>query len=65
MKKFILATILGIYAFALWYIIGSFYSTTFDISKWTIETRAVISMFGGLTSFVSIVIYLITNIENN
>ena len=65
MKKFILSTILGIYTFALWYIIGSFYSTTFDIIKWSVETRAVISMFGGLTSFVSIVIYLITNIENN
>lgn len=55
MKKLILATIAGIYAFALLYIIGAFYSTTFDISKWTLETRAVISMFGGLTSFVIII----------
>lgn len=55
MKKFILATIIGIYAFALWYIIGAFYSTTFDISKWTIETREMISIFGGLTSFVGII----------
>lgn len=58
MKKFILATVVGIYAFALWYIIGAFYSTTFDITKWSVETRAVISMFGGITSFVAIITYL-------
>lgn len=58
MKKFILATLIGIYAFAIWYIIGAFYSTTFDITKWSVETRAVISMFGGLTSFVSMITFL-------
>jgi hypothetical protein len=55
MKKFILATIIGIYAFAFWYIIGVFYSTAFDISKWSAETRFVISLFGGLTSFICII----------
>ena len=58
MKKFILATIAGLYSFALWYIIGAFYSTSFDITSWSVETRAVISMFGGLTSFITIITYI-------
>lgn len=57
MNKFILATIFGIYAFALWYLLGAFYSITFDITKWSEATRGLICIFGGLTSFVCMITY--------
>lgn len=53
MKKSIIiikSIFLAFLTFSLFYLIGSFFATTFDISKWSDSERFVISMFGGFIS---------------
>jgi len=36
--------------FAFFYLLGAFYSASFDISKWTYDARFAISSIGGFLS---------------
>lgn len=46
MKKLIASFILAFTAFSIIYLSGSFYSATFDISKWESGARGICSFFG-------------------
>jgi hypothetical protein len=63
-KKLIYSTITGIFVFTLLYLLASFYSVTFDISKWDKDTRALLSIIGGMFGAISMVIAFAYN-ENN
>jgi len=41
---------LGIITFGFIYLLGAFYSASFDISKWTYDARFAISSIGGFLS---------------
>lgn len=62
-KNLIFATLIGAFVFALFYLIGSFYSVSFNISKWTSETRNFISVFGGMFGLISFVIAFLFNVN--
>lgn len=52
MKNIIYFTITFLFSFSLFYLLGSFYSVSFDISKWSDDARSIVSVIGGLFSFV-------------
>jgi hypothetical protein len=62
-KNFIFATLIGVFVFTLFYLIGAFYSVSFNISKWTEETRNFISVFGGMFGLISFVIAFLFNVN--
>jgi hypothetical protein len=41
--------------FAFFYLLGAFYSASFDISKWSIDTRFAIVFIGGFFSAIVMV----------
>lgn len=47
--RFLLITV---FFFSLTFLLASFYSTTFDITKWKEETRAFVSIMGGSISLL-------------
>jgi hypothetical protein len=62
-KNFIYSTLIGAFVFALFYLIGSFYSVSFNISKWTFETKGFISTIGGIFALISFVISFLFNLN--
>jgi hypothetical protein len=46
----LLTAFLGIITFGFIYLLGAFYSASFDISKWTYDARFAISLIGGFFS---------------
>jgi hypothetical protein len=62
-KNLIYSTLIGAFVFALFYLLGSFYSTTFNISKWTSETIGLISTLGGMFGLISFAITFIFNLN--
>jgi VIT1/CCC1 family predicted Fe2+/Mn2+ transporter len=64
MKQIIKMIIIGSITFTLVYLLGSFYNTTFNITKWSEESRFVISLFGGMFSLVSIISFYIFYTKN-
>jgi uncharacterized membrane protein YqhA len=53
MKKLKKHIIPFIVMFLAVYLLGAFYSISFDISKWTQMTRFLVVIFGGLISFLT------------
>jgi len=62
-KNFIFSTLIGAFVFALFYLLGSFYSVSFNISKWTLETKDFISVIGGMFALFSFVITFLFNLN--
>jgi hypothetical protein len=62
-KNFIYSTLIGVFVFALFYLLGSFYSVSFDISKWTLETKGFISVIVGMFALFSFVITFLFNLN--
>lgn len=61
MKKYFKLAMYAITSFLVAYLIGCFYSATFDLSIWTLETRFVISMVGIIAIIMSI---MVVNVDN-
>ena len=58
MKKIIKSVLVMLFVFTIFYLIGAFFSVSFDISKWEPGCRFFVSMFGGAFSVFSFVFYL-------
>jgi hypothetical protein len=56
MKSIVKGLLMGGLFFFLCYLLGSFNSTTFDISKWNESVRAGVSLMGGMFSIFIIII---------
>jgi hypothetical protein len=51
MKNLIIKTVFcTLLTFGLFYLLGAFYSASFNISDWTKDSRFGISLFGGMVS---------------
>lgn len=50
MKSIVKGLLMGGLCFFLCYLLGSFNSTTFDISKWNVSVRGGIALMGGMFS---------------
>jgi len=50
--KSILAALL---TFLMFYLIGCFVETSFDLSKWKTDTRVAVAIFGGIFSLVAFI----------
>ena len=64
MKQIIKMIILVSITFTLVYLLGSFYNTTFNITKWSEESRFVIKLFGGIFSLSSVIGFYIFYTKN-
>jgi hypothetical protein len=62
-KNFIFSTLIGAFVFALFYLLGSFYSVSFNISKWDFATIGFISAIGGISAIFSMIIAFIFNLN--
>ncbi len=51
--KIIVAIFISAFAFAFFYLLGSFYSASFKIQVWTEFTRFCISFIGGIFAILS------------
>jgi hypothetical protein len=49
-KTVIISILSGAFAFFLFYLLGAFITTTFNISQWSENARIVIGTFGGFFS---------------
>ena len=58
MLKILKATISALFLFTLFYLVGAFYATTFDISKWPDITRWIVSVMGFFCVIVGAVILI-------
>jgi len=61
-KILIQFTLLASFLFFIFYLLGSFTQTTFDISKWSNDARNIIGVFGG---FFSLIISGLSVMANN
>jgi hypothetical protein len=62
-KTVIISILSGLFVFFLFYLLGAFITTTFNISQWSETARVVVGIFGGffsLTVMCSILIHKIT-----
>jgi len=57
MKSTIKSVLLSVALFTTFYLLGSFYSASFDISTWTQVIRGVVSFFGGVIAIFGGIIY--------
>jgi hypothetical protein len=57
MKDLIIRLLIGAISFLLIYLLGAFYSKTFDISKWTELIRGITGFFGGFALALSQYLY--------
>jgi hypothetical protein len=62
-KNFIFSTLVCAFIFALFYLLGSFYSVSFDVSKWTIETKGLVVTLGGMFALISFVIAFLFKLD--
>jgi hypothetical protein len=54
---------LTLFIFSIIYLLGSFYSLSFDISKWNENTRSIVSVMGGFFSLLFGLIYYASKSE--
>lgn len=52
MNKKHLIWVLPILGFLVVYLLGAFYSATFNITKWAVSTRAIIAVLGALCAIL-------------
>jgi hypothetical protein len=62
-KNFIFSTLIGAFVFALFYLLGSFYSVSFNISRWTTETKGLVVVIGGMFALISFVIAFLFKLD--
>ncbi len=62
-KNFIFSTLIGAFVFGLFYLLGSFYSVSFNLSKWTFGTIGFISIIGGIFAIFSMIIAFLFNVH--
>jgi hypothetical protein len=63
MTKTVITSILsGAFTFFLFYLLGAFITTTFNISQWSETARVVVGVFGGFFSLTVICCILIHKI---
>jgi uncharacterized protein HemY len=62
-KNFIFCTLVCAFVFALFYLLGSFYSVSFDVSKWTTETKGLVVTLGGMFALISLVIAFLFKLD--
>lgn len=63
MKEILFRLLMGLIGFIVIYLLGSFYSATFNINNWNEAIRFVVSLFGGL-SFFALATYPNYNFKN-
>ena len=63
MKKYFKLILFSITYLFFAYLIGSFYSATFDLRIWTEDTRFVISMIGLILVLVSNLYYALSSCD--
>ena len=54
MNELVKRFLIGCVGFVSVYLMGSFFNTSFDVSKWGIESRIIVTMLGGLISIMLI-----------
>jgi uncharacterized membrane-anchored protein YitT (DUF2179 family) len=59
MKNIFKATLYGLLTFLFFYLLGAFFSTSIDISKWEIDTRFIVALFGGTFSGIVMIVSII------
>jgi hypothetical protein len=47
MNELVKRILIGCSGFVFIYLMGSFYNVSFDISKWNVDSRFIVAMFGG------------------
>jgi len=57
MKNLRFRIILGSLGFLFIYLLGAFYSVTFNISNWLESTRFIISIFGSIAFIIVVAFY--------
>lgn len=62
MINYLKAILLGLFTFGLFYLFGAFYSASFFINQWAESTRFAISLFGGLSTIIVIIVSIITKL---
>jgi RsiW-degrading membrane proteinase PrsW (M82 family) len=50
-------------AFGTFYLLGAFYSASFNISNWPVEVRLGVAVFGTLIAFILAAAYLVLSDE--
>jgi hypothetical protein len=65
MKIIIYSLLYSLLIFGLFYLIGSFIETTFDIREWDSASRGVVGVFGGFASILVGLIYFGSSKYNN
>jgi hypothetical protein len=55
MKNVILGFVAGCSLFTIAYLLGSFVNTSFDIAKWTVDSRESVGGIGGLISIMVVI----------
>jgi len=55
MKKELKTILVGFFVFALFYLVGSFVESDFNIKNWEPGARALVGIYGGITAaFLSV-----------
>jgi hypothetical protein len=57
MKNLRFRIILGSLGFLFVYLLGAFYSVTFNISNWLESTRFIVSIFGSIAFIIVVAFY--------
>jgi hypothetical protein len=57
MKNLRFRIILGSLGFLFIYLLGAFYSVTFNISNWLESTRFIVSIFGSIAFIIVVAFY--------
>jgi hypothetical protein len=52
MNELVKRILIGCVGFVFVYLMGSFFNVSFDVSKWGIESRLAVTMFGGFISIM-------------
>jgi hypothetical protein len=63
MLKLLKSFSLTLFIFSIIYLLASFYSLSFDISKWGENTRGIVSVMGGFFSLLFGLIYYASKSE--
>ena len=58
MKTILKAVLILLSIFSVFYLLGAFYSASLIISQWNVTTRFFVSLFGGLISILSTIVFL-------
>jgi hypothetical protein len=63
MKNILKSTLYGLLTFAFFYLLGAFFSTSIDISKWSTDTRFTVALVGGMFSGIVIITAIMYHIS--